>query len=280
MLMHVGNCIEWLEQLEDASVDHCITDPPYSEHVHAKSLSAPLKVRNATKRKNVRPQPRKRDLGFTSLTPALQRDVAIELARITRRWVIVFCDPEAIGTWRFALAGAGLDVVRVGVWIKPNGAPQFTGDRPGTGYETVVIAHRKGRKWWNGGGKHAVWVHPIATGGYGRERVHSTQKPLPLLLELIEQFTDPGELVIDPFAGSGSTGVAACRLGRRFAGAELDPDMAALAAEQIAAEGEGLSVTCRRAGQLPLLAPPERIVLSVRHDGTPLVAEVQNGAPE
>lgn len=255
-MIHVGDCIEWLEGLPDASVDHCITDPPYSEHVHAKSLAAPLKVRNATARKNIRPQPRKRDLGFVSLTPALQRDVALELARVVRRWVLIFCDPEAIGTWRYALAGAGLDVVRVGVWIKPNGAPQFTGDRPGTGYESIVIAHRKGRKRWNGGGTHAVWTHPIATGSYGAERVHATQKPLPLMLELIELFTEPGELIVDPFAGSASCGVAALRRGRSYAGCEIDPVAAALAAEQIAAEGEGVTVAARRAGQLPLLAAP------------------------
>jgi site-specific DNA-methyltransferase (adenine-specific) len=56
--------------------------------------------------------------------------------------------------WRHAskFEEAGLPLVRLGVWIKPNGAPQFTGDRPGTGWEAVAILHRSGKKKWNGGG--------------------------------------------------------------------------------------------------------------------------------
>jgi site-specific DNA-methyltransferase (adenine-specific) len=82
--------------------------------------------------------------------------------------------------------------------------------------------------------------------------VHSTEKPIALMLELVRLFTDPGELVIDPFAGSGTTGVACVRLGRRFAGAELDPAMAKIARERLAAETDGLSLGAARAGQTPL----------------------------
>ena len=125
--------------------------------------------------------------------------------------------------------------IRIGVWIKPNGAPQFTGDRPGTGWEAVLILHRKGRKHWNGGGRHAVWSHPIAHGN------HPTENPVQLLVQWVMDFTDVGETILDPFMGSGTTGVAAIQLGRKFIGIEREPkyfDIACQRIEQAVAQGQ------------------------------------------
>jgi DNA modification methylase len=69
------------------------------------------------------------------------------------------------------------------------------------------------------------------------------------MLELIELFTDPGDVVLDPFAGSGTTGVACLRLGRRFIGFEKDAKYARLAQQQLEAEARGLSLRDVRAGQ-------------------------------
>ena len=81
----------------------------------------------------------------------------------------------------------------------------------------------------------------------------TTQKPIDLMLSLVEDFTDPDDLILDPFCGSGTTGVAALRLGRRFVGIEKDPTYAQLARDRIAAEEEGSTLQASRAGQLPLL---------------------------
>lgn len=72
------------------------------------------------------------------------------------------------------------------------------------------------------------------------------------MLELVSLFTDPGEIVLDAFAGSGTTGVACLRLGRRFIGIEKDPKYAAVARERLRAESQGLSLRDARAGQLPM----------------------------
>ncbi len=76
-----------------------------------------------------------------------------------------------------------------------------------------------------------------------------TPKPLGLMLELVELFTDPNDLIIDPFAGSGSTLVAALRLGRRAIGIERDPKYHALIVDRLAAERDGSTLRDARAGQ-------------------------------
>lgn len=155
--------------------------------------------------------------------------------------------------WAESLKAGGAVVRRIGVWIKPDAMPQFTGDRPGMGYESLVFAHAKGRSKWNGGGRVGVFTH-CKNDGPGAAP-HPTTKPLALMLELVELFTDPGDLVLDPYAGSGTTGVACLRLGRRFIGIERDEKFAAVALERLEAEASGVgSLRAWRAGQLPLFA--------------------------
>ena len=71
---------------------------------------------------------------------------------------------------------------------------------------------------------------------------HQTQKPLALMELLVRLFSAHGELVLDPFAGSGTTGVAAMRLGRRFLGWEMDPAYVAIASRRLAAAREQLEL--------------------------------------
>ena len=68
-------------------------------------------------------------------------------------------------------------------------------------------------------------------------RLHPTQKPLPVLLPLVETFSLPGGLVLDPFAGSGSTLVAAKMLGRAYLGIELDAGYHAIASRRLNSDG-------------------------------------------
>jgi site-specific DNA-methyltransferase (adenine-specific) len=226
-----------LPTLPDRSVAHVITDPPYIAAVHAKQRSGNDPGNNHV-------------LGFAPLTAELRASTASAVGRIVSRWSLVFTDLESAGAWMADLALAGLDPVRIGVWVRVGAAPQFTGDRPASACEAIAIAHPPGRKSWNGGGLHAVWMFGVEH----VDRVHETQKPLPLMLRLIDQFTDPGELILDPFCGSGSTGVACLRLGRRCILIERDPVYAATARERMRAETQGLSLRDARAGQLSLLA--------------------------
>jgi len=245
-----GNCREVLPTL--GQVDHVITDPPYSEKVHKSERSGAMVEEPG---KGEAAYFRNTDLGFAHLEPELRAFVSSEIGRLSRRWSLIFADIEGAPAWATDLARGGTNYVRTGAWVKIGATPQFTGDRPATGFEAVVIGHRAkaGRYRWNGGGRHAVWSHPIVLDRNGPgDRIHTTQKPLSLMLELVELFTDPGDLVLDPFCGSGTTGVACIRLGRRFIGIEKDATYAAVARERLEAESKGLTLRDARAGQLPM----------------------------
>lgn len=245
-----------LPTLPAKSVAHVITDPPYSEHTHAKvrrggSTHLPDETRPGMPKRAVIST--EAVLGFACLAPGEREACAEQFSRLVSRWVLAFTDQEGAFPWMTANLVAGLEHVRIGQWVKLNATPQFTGDRPATGCEAIVIAHPKGRKRWNGGGCHAVWTHAIAMNRSGTDaREHTTQKPLPLMLELVGLFTDPDDVVLDPFCGSGTTGVACLRLGRRFIGIEKDAKYAEVATERLAAESQGLSLRDARAGQRSL----------------------------
>jgi site-specific DNA-methyltransferase (adenine-specific) len=241
-----------LPTLGDKSVAHVITDPPYSEHVHGKQrrMLRGSGGRSADGQAAGRGLIGPADLGFVALDAETRDRCADEFSRLVWRWILVFTNAEGQSAWETDLTSYGLRHIRVGAWVKVAAQPQLTGDRPGVGFEAIEIAHGRERCRWNNGGHHAVWTFAIATdrNGYG-DRVHTTQKPVDLMLALVEQFTDPDELVLDPFAGSGTTGVACLRLGRRFIGIEREPRYAEVARERLEAESRGLSLSASRAGQ-------------------------------
>lgn len=244
-----GNCREVMASMPDASVDHVITDPPYSEQVHKS-------VRGGGRHRlhNAATAPRVVDLGFEHLDDATRLACAIQFARLVKRWILAFSDVESAHLWQRDLVDAGLRYRRTGAWLRIGGAPQFSGDGPAAGFEAIAMAHRPGRSRWNGGGHAAVYTHPIVANRIGQRgsRCHTAQKPLALMLELVELFADPGDIILDPFAGSGTTLVAAMRLGRRAIGIELDAAHCATARERCEAEADGSTLQARRAGQVPM----------------------------
>jgi DNA modification methylase len=179
-VLHLGDGIAGMAAMPDRSVDVVCTDPPYSEHTHAK----------------------------------VRRGGSFHAPDVT--------------------------------------TPQFTGDRPGIGCEAITVAHRRGRKRWNGGGKRGIYRVAIESG----ERIHTTQKPLELIEALVRDFTDPGELILDPFAGSGTLHVAAKRPGRNALGWELNEAWHAAAVRRIDAAREQFQLpTFPRPRQLQLEGP-------------------------
>lgn len=207
--------------------DHIITDPPYSAKVHELHASG----RRATSRAdgNERAQ-----LDFNNTTADALRSLFEKV--IINRWAVLTLDEYLQAEIRDKPPD-GWRYVRSGVWIKPGSIPQISGNKPAMGWEPVAILHSdQSAMKWNGGGADAVWRYNVVHGE------HSTQKPLGLYLRFVNLFTDPNEVIFDPFMGSGTTLVAAKQSGRRAFGCEINKHYCELAAGRLS------NVSGRRVG--------------------------------
>lgn len=228
------------EDAELAEVDAVISDPPYDARTHGGGRSS-AKAKGREISGAV-------DLSFPPVDPAT---IGPPLVALARRWAVLFCAVEQLGHYQAALGHA---YIRSGVWVKAGCTPQFTGDRPAQWGEAIAMCHRKGRKKWNGGGHRVFFNNPTVPSGKNHPpRLHETQKPLSIMIRLVELFSNPGEIVLDPYCGSATTGVACLRRGRDFIGCEMQPHYAEIAAERLAAEERGLTVQAARAGQISIL---------------------------
>lgn len=216
----LGNALNVLPAL---SADHIIGDPPYEDELH-----------NATRRglrqdsgAELRPP------GFAGVN-ADRAAIAAACVEASQGWVILFSLAEGVRAWRDDLQAAGARWDTTCAWVKPDAAPRFNGQGPARGFEAFVTCWAgTGYRRWNGGGKRGVYTHTVNPPG--RDGHHPTEKPLALMREIIRDFTQPGEVVCDPFMGSGATGVAALMEGRRFIGIDADPAWFGVARDRISA---------------------------------------------
>lgn len=207
-----GDCREIVPML--GRFDLLLTDPPYDEKTHS---GARYGFRETSSKIPFAPLQ-----DIAGLVPVL--------LGASNGWVICFCALEMFGDYK---AASGSSWVRAGFWRRPNGVPQFTGDRPGQPGEGIAIMHSgETCKAWNGNGRHGFWEFCIEQ----HNRVHPTQKPMPLMQALVSDFSDYGDTILDPFAGSGTTGRAAKDLGRKCVLIEREERYCEIAARRMAQE--------------------------------------------
>lgn len=215
--LYHGDCREVMASMPDTSVDCVITDPPYTERTHGMAKS------NKGKGHDIKA------VTFSSISDDDLSESLRECGRLTRRWVIATLD------YRHAFKvdqspPEGLRTLRIGVWVKPNPMPQISADRPGQGWEAIAFMHRADVKpAWSGGGKSGVWIHPVS-----QDEGHPTVKPLPMVADWVRLFTNHGDTVLDPFAGSGTTLRAAVNEGRRAVGVEIEERYCEVIAKRLA----------------------------------------------
>jgi site-specific DNA-methyltransferase (adenine-specific) len=224
-----------------------ITDPPFSARTQrdarSNSSSATAGGRHLSGSK----------AAFAPFEEAGLREVFTEIGRVTSGWVVSSTD------YRHAVAleaepPEGLRVLRVGVWVKTNPMPIITADRPGQGWEAFVAMYPADKKpKWNGGGRSINYIGPTSQGSG-----HPTQKPLPMISQWVSMFSDPGDTVLDPFAGSGTSLLAAKNLGRKAIGVEIEERYCELAARRLSQGvldlGDATRARCR--GGTPGQTPP------------------------
>jgi site-specific DNA-methyltransferase (adenine-specific) len=244
-----GSCLNpvtGLASLDDKIVDVTITDPPYSQYVDGNFVTMGKHRSGTVKGRPRQERVRRVEIGIGVMSDADIDVLCAQIVRVTKRWILAFCAFEQIHRYQAAIMKAGGRYVRACAWEKPDATPQLSGDRPATWGECLVVGYAgTGAMRWNAGGKRGIYRAGVCR-GYERTE-HPTQKPLRLMRELVADFTNPGELILDPYAGSGSTGVACRALGRRFIGWEINPEYAAIARQRLS------GATPTTAGQLALL---------------------------
>jgi site-specific DNA-methyltransferase (adenine-specific) len=220
----LGDCLEILPRLADRQVHHVITDPPYESSLHESKGKAAGRLRTDGRADL-------RTLDFEPIDKIRAR--VVEMVQVCcERWFIVFATVEGVAEWARVINPSRIKYKRACIWIKPDATPQLNAQGPAQGAECFVASWAgRGHANWNSGGKRGVYTHNIRQPG--RDGRHPTEKPLTLMREIVLDFSRPGELVCDPFMGSGTTGVAAVGLGRRFVGIERNPDYFAIACERI-----------------------------------------------
>ncbi len=204
-------------------VDHVISDPPYEARMQ--SLHAAFKLRR-TDGGNQR-----KALDFDDISD-LRGPFLDEVKRINKGWLLAFCNVEGVGEWQAEILSRGLKFKTTCIWVKPDATPKLNGQGPALSYECFTTSWcGSGHASWNGGGRRGVFTHP--TNNSERSGEHPTEKPVSLMREIVGLFSNPKQTVLDPFMGSGTTGVACVQLGRKFIGIEKDPRYFELACKRI-----------------------------------------------
>jgi modification methylase len=242
----VGDCIAAMADLPEESVDLVFADPPYNLQ-----LSGELRRPNHSRVDGV-------EEAWDQFASFAAYD------RFTRDWLTAarrVLKPDA-GLW---VIGSYHNIFRVGallqdldfwiqndvIWRKTNPMPNFRGRRFTNAHETLIWCTKSqdSKATFNYEAMKSLnedlqmrsdWLLPVCTGaerlkGADGHKAHPTQKPEALLHRVLLATTKPGDVVLDPFFGTGTTGAVAKRLGRHFIGIERDKEYAAIAHERIKA---------------------------------------------
>ncbi len=243
--LHVGDCIELLGRLPAESVDLVFADPPYNLQL-AGNLSRPDQSRVDAVDDSWD------KFGSFAEYDRFTRDWLAAVRRVMKPTATLFVIGSYHNIFRVgtALQDGGFWILNDIVWRKANPMPNFRGRRFTNAHETLIWASRdaaaKGYTFNYEALKAANddcqmrsdWFFPICTGAErlkdatGR-KAHPTQKPEALIARILHAASNPGDMVLDPFSGSGTTGAVAKRLGRAFIGIEREPAYAAAAAARI-----------------------------------------------
>jgi len=230
LALHQGDCRDRLGLLPEGSVDLLLTDPPYNLSPYSTG-NMQFKWRGAINN----------DLADwdREFDPAQYREAFLRVLKPTGN-LMAFCSYNLLGRWH-AVFDPLFDTFQFFVWHKSNPVPKIRRQGFLNSCELIVCLWNRGHTWNFGRQRdmHNFYEGPICM---APERIkvpkHPAQKPVRLLKHLIGIASDPGGLVLDPFMGVGSTGVAALELGRRFTGMEIDPDYFAAASERLTAAAD------------------------------------------
>jgi len=252
----LGDCVMWLARFPAGCIDLVFADPPYN--LSGKSMKWQGKAMGGDWYKV--------NEGWDVLEPeeyeAFTRAWVAESYRVLRDGgaIYVSCTQHNLGILLPVLERAGFRRNNVITWYKPNAMPSMT-RRTFTHATEFILFFSKGSRWTfnyeelkrinperRKDGKprqmRDLWTIPVCQGrerlkGPDNRALHPTQKPEALLERIIVASSRPGEVVLDPFMGSGTTAVVAQRLGRRWIGIERDESFRTAALARVRSQGVG-----------------------------------------
>ncbi|WP_393972061.1 DNA methyltransferase [Oxyplasma meridianum] len=238
-----GDTIKTLRVIPDNSVDLIFADPPYN-----------LQLRDELWRPNQTKVDAVNDAWdrFESFDEYDQfsKQWLVECRRVLKEDGVIWVIGSYHNIFRIGkiMQDLGFWIINDIIWIKSNPMPNFRGTRFTNAHETMIFAvknrdshytfHYKSMKAYNDGVQmRSDWDIPICSGEerirINGQKVHSTQKPEELMRRIIISTSNPGDLILDPFMGSGTTGSVAKLLGRDFIGIERDENYTRVAQERI-----------------------------------------------
>lgn len=211
-------CGRWQEVLADVTCDALVTDPPYSERTNAgHDASARSTNRGEWERSDGKlDRCRARaELSYTSWNRADVDAFTESWAPRNRGWFVALSDSELCGDYRQSFESRGLTGFHPLPCVIRGMTVRLSGDGPSSWAIYANVARPKALSKWG-------TLDGAYSSGQG-ERAHIGGKPLNLMRAIIRDYTRPGDLVVDPCAGGGTTLLAAVMEGRRAIGAEMDP---------------------------------------------------------
>ncbi len=216
------DAVAWLRSLPDASIDLLITDPAYESLEKHRAVGTTTRLKLSKSSSND---------WFTIFPNARFDELFAETYRVLKpdSHFYLLCDAETMFVAKPMAEQAGFRFWKPIVWDKCT---------IGMGYHyraryELILFFEKGKRRLNDLGVADIIAVPRIRGGYPAE------KPADVADVLIRQSSQPGDVVADPFMGSGSVGVAAVRLGRRFLGNDLNPEAVRTTAERLRQLGAG-----------------------------------------
>lgn len=241
--IHQGDCVELLKKVPDNSIDLIFADPPYNLQLNGELY---------------RPNQTKVDAVNDKWDKFASKE---EYDKFTIKWMNE-CYRVLKETGSFWVIGTYHNIFRVGailqnigfwmlndiIWVKTNPMPNFKGTRFNNAHETLIWAtksktskytfHYHSMKVMNDDLQmRSDWVIPICQGEerikINGQKAHSTQKPAELLYRILISTSNPGDIILDPFSGSGTTAAAAKRLGRKYIVFERETDYIKIANERL-----------------------------------------------
>lgn len=212
------DCLEFMRSMPDSCVDLVVTDPPYEIHTKGGGLGRRPVYENGA-------------LG--KISQGFDAEATLEqIARICKKInIFIFCSTKQkprIMNWGYE---RGCNIAEL-AWYKPNAAP-FTNNTFKSDLENIIYIREKGVKIK---GISRLFTHNCGKSKYG----HPTEKPLGIIEKLILTASNEGDLIFDPFMGSGTTAAACKELNRNFIGCEIEAKYCEIAEKRLRKTIRGL----------------------------------------